>query len=44
MQNLHTDEVATPIGVAGDSPDHLQLALTNIAEAARSGSDRANDR
>lgn len=37
MQNLHNEAVAAPIGAAGEAPDHLQLALTDIAQAAREG-------
>ena len=37
MQNLQPEPVATPIGVATQSTDHLQLALTDIAQAAREG-------
>lgn len=37
MQNLHNEAVAAPIGAAGEAPDRLPLALTDIAEAAREG-------
>lgn len=37
MQNLQTGQVATPIGVASESNDRLQLALTDIADTAREG-------
>jgi transposase-like protein len=37
MQNLHPEAVAFPIGDASRLPDRLQLALTDIAGAAREG-------
>lgn len=37
MQNLHNDPVAAPIGAAITSPEHLQLALTDIAKSAQEG-------
>lgn len=37
MQNLHNEAVAAPIGAANGAPDRLELALTDIAEAAREG-------
>lgn len=37
MQNLYADDVATPIGVASETDDRLQLALTDIAQVAREG-------
>ena len=37
MQNLHNEAVAAPIGAASDAPDRLELAMTDIAQAAREG-------
>lgn len=37
MQNLHNEAVAAPIGAASNTPDRLELAMTDIAEAAREG-------
>lgn len=37
MQNLHNEAVAAPIGAASKPPDRLELAMMDIAEAAREG-------